>query len=270
MTRGSKRFSLMACVIGMFAATLLGSTVFSITTPQFNGGNGLPRVGLSAADVRSSFDAETEDRSSLCFFFASIVSVVAAGAAIRRVTMRAMTAKNTEEGRRQFIAAAGLTSFISAIPSAQAQISDTAVEASNAAPVDVPDRINSDPYELIGMTNPDSEKEDYKVFYMKRNYKEDTYQVMKHMKISASLDKGTANMEKWNKRVKEEMNDWLALYRRQDAIIGRQSYYSLYSGINKLASHFTSYGPKFPFPNKRRPRFFELMNTTEKYLEKGK
>ena len=23
-------------------------------------------------------------------------------------------------------------------------------------------------------------------------------------------------MEKWNKRVKEEMNDWVALYRRQD------------------------------------------------------
>ena len=28
--------------------------------------------------------------------------------------------------------------------------------------------------------------------------------------------KGTPNMEKWNKRVKEEMNDWVALYRRQD------------------------------------------------------
>lgn len=260
--------TLTALVIGIFVATFVGSTVFSITTPRLTGGNRLPGVGvgLLPSGIGSAFDGESQASSSLCFFLASIATVAVASAAVRRVAMRA----TSDDGRRQFIVAAGFTSLVSAVPSAQAQISDSAVEATNAAPIDVPDRINSDPYELIGMTNPDSEKEDYKVFYMKRNYKEDTYQVMKHMKISASLDKGTANMEKWNKRVKEEMNDWLALYRRQDAIIGRQSYYSLYSGINKLASHFTSYGPKFPFPNKRRPRFFELMNTTEKYLEKGK
>ncbi|CAE7195572.1 PSB27-1 [Symbiodinium natans] len=105
---------------------------------------------------------------------------------------------------------------------------------------------------------------------MKSKYRQDTYQVMKHMKISASLDKGTPNMEKWNSRIKKEMNDWLALYRRQNLSVGRQSYYSLYSAINTLASHFTSYGPKFPFPNKRRPRFYELCNQVEKYLEKGK
>ncbi|CAE7667991.1 PSB27-1 [Symbiodinium sp. CCMP2456] len=136
--------------------------------------------------------------------------------------------------------------------------------------VEVPDRINSDPYELIGMENTADKKEDYKTFYMKSKYRQDTYQVMKHMKISASLDKGTPNMEKWNSRVKKEMNDWLALYRRQNLSVGRQSYYSLYSAINTLASHFTSYGPKFPFPNKRRPRFYELCNQVEKYLEKGK
>ena len=136
--------------------------------------------------------------------------------------------------------------------------------------VDVPDRINADPYELIGMDDPDNKKEDYKTFYMKQKYRADTYQVMKHMKISASLDKGTPNMERWNTRIKKEMNDWLAIYRRQNVSVGRQSYYSLYSAINTLASHFTSYGPKFPFPNKRRPRFFELCQQVEKYLEKGK
>mmetsp|Transcript_76735 Transcript_76735/g.106575 ORF Transcript_76735/g.106575 Transcript_76735/m.106575 type:complete len:213 (-) Transcript_76735:99-737(-) len=136
--------------------------------------------------------------------------------------------------------------------------------------VDVPDRINADPYELIGMEDPDNKKEDYKTFYMKQKYRADTYQVMKHMKISASLDKGTPNMERWNTRIKKEMNDWLAIYRRQNVSVGRQSYYSLYSAINTLASHFTSYGPKFPFPNKRRPRFFELCQQVEKYLEKGK
>jgi len=136
--------------------------------------------------------------------------------------------------------------------------------------VEIPDRIKEDPFELIGMDDPSDQKSDFKYFYMKRNYRLDSYQVMKHMKLSASLDKGTPRMDEWNSRVKREMNDWLALYRRQDQVVGRSSYYSMYSAVNSLASHFTSYGTKFPFPKKKRPRFYELMNVTEKYLEKGK
>mmetsp|Transcript_76736 Transcript_76736/g.106577 ORF Transcript_76736/g.106577 Transcript_76736/m.106577 type:complete len:210 (-) Transcript_76736:101-730(-) len=172
----------------------------------------------------------------------------------------------SQASRRGLLSTLGLTAL--GVPlAAQAQ---GATGAPPKPQVEVPDRINSDPYELIGMDNTADKKEDYKTFYMKSKYRQDTYQVMKHMKISASLDKGTPNMEKWNTRVKKEMNDWLALYRRQNLSVGRQSYYSLYSAINTLASHFTSYGPKFPFPNKRRPRFYELCNQVEKYLEKGK
>eukprot|EP00929_Paragymnodinium_shiwhaense_P119595 TRINITY_DN914_c0_g2_i1.p1 TRINITY_DN914_c0_g2~~TRINITY_DN914_c0_g2_i1.p1 ORF type:complete len:215 (+),score=63.18 TRINITY_DN914_c0_g2_i1:155-799(+) len=135
--------------------------------------------------------------------------------------------------------------------------------------VELPERITSDPYQLLGV-NPDSKKEDRAEFYMKRAYRDDTYQVLKHMKISGSLDKGTPNMERFNNRVKEEMDDWMSLYRRQDGVVGRQSFYALRSSVNALASHFTSYGPKFPFPNKRRPRFYQKINLCEKYLEKGK
>merc|ERR1711974_477022 len=142
-----------------------------------------------------------------------------------------------------------------------APMGGTATEALAEAPaVDLPDRISEDPYQLIGMVDPSNSKDDKKEFYMKKKYREDTYQVLKHMKISGSLDKGTPNMQKWNLRVKEEMDDWVAMYRRQDLVVGRQSYYALYSAINTLASHFTSYGPKFPFPSKRRPRFYELVN----------
>eukprot|EP00929_Paragymnodinium_shiwhaense_P119594 TRINITY_DN914_c0_g1_i1.p1 TRINITY_DN914_c0_g1~~TRINITY_DN914_c0_g1_i1.p1 ORF type:complete len:238 (+),score=56.90 TRINITY_DN914_c0_g1_i1:73-714(+) len=135
--------------------------------------------------------------------------------------------------------------------------------------VELPERITSDPYQLLGV-NADSKKEDRAEFYMKRAYRDDTYQVLKHMKISGSLDKGTPNMERFNNRVKEEMDDWMSLYRRQDGVVGRQSFYALRSSVNALASHFTSYGPKFPFPNKRRPRFYQKINLCEKYLEKGK
>jgi len=195
------------------------------------------------------------------------IVLVAAALAVRgaatcaRSQSKGCTKGDTSETSRRSVILPIAASAAAAVP-----LPGSAIE------VDVPDRINVDPYDLIGMTEAETEnaKKDRAEFYMHKVYKTDTYQVLKHMKISASLDKGTPNMEKWNKRIKEEMNDWVALYRRQDAVVGRQSYYSLYSAVNTLASHFTSYGPKFPFPNKRRPRFFELINTTEKYLEKGK
>lgn len=143
-------------------------------------------------------------------------------------------------------------------------------EAQAPIEIDLPPKINQDPYELLQISDPDNAKQDKNEFFLKRNYKEDTYQLVKHMKISASIDKGTPNMERFQKRIKEEMNDWVALYRRQDSVVGRQSYYSLYSAVNTLSSHLASYGPKFPFPNKRRPRFYQLIAQTEKYLEKGK
>jgi len=208
--------------------------------------------------------------------FLSLSTAVAALAAAtgcslsRRSVARAAQAKSTEEeaSRRNVVLPAIAAVFASADEkSAEAQPAGYQAPMSK---VEIPDRINQDPYELIGMDDPADQKSDFKYFYMKRNYRLDSYQVMKHMKLSASLDKGTPRMDEWNSRVKREMNDWLALYRRQDQVVGRSSYYSMYSAVNSLASHFTSYGTKFPFPKKKRPRFFELMNVTEKYLEKGK
>jgi len=198
---------------------------------------------------------------------ASAAATAALAATMRRRGLAAK-AKATEEdleapSRRSAAAAiAAIASFGVAAAPAFAEIKE--------AEVDLPPRINSDPYELLGISNPDDAKVDRESFRMKRNYREDTYQVLKHMKISGSLDKGTPQMEKYQQRVKQEMDDWVALYRRQDSVVGRQSYYSLYSGVNTLASHLVSYGPKFPFPNKRRPRLYQLINQTEKYLEKKK
>mmetsp|Transcript_55800 Transcript_55800/g.120595 ORF Transcript_55800/g.120595 Transcript_55800/m.120595 type:complete len:218 (+) Transcript_55800:52-705(+) len=194
------------------------------------------------------------------FFAASFVSLSSQPVRQPAVALQALSEEDSVQSRRGALAVAGFSALASAAPAL----------AEEKAPVALPQRINENPYDLIGMGNPEDQKEDRENFYMKKKYRDDTYQVVKHMKISGSLDKGTPNMEKWNKRVKEEMDDWLALYRRTDSIVGRQSYYALYSAVNTLASHFTSYGPKFPFPNKRRARFYELINQAERYLEKGK
>jgi len=263
---GRRSSSIVAAAAGV--TLLLGSVVPVFILPNPHGltiSNG-PQRSFGASWTSGSLGAGSGALSAGILIGA--LSAVAALARARCAVVARAVSSDVEEGRsRREVLVPGVAalSFLGA-SAAEAQAPPPAEKPK----VDVPDRINADPYELIGMEKPEDRVEDYKTFYMKKNYRNDSYQVLKHMKISASLDKGSPKMEQWNTRVKEEMNDWLALYRRQDNVKGRQSYYSLYSAVNTLASHFTSYGAKFPFPNKRRPRFFELTTNTEKFLEKGK
>jgi len=262
----------MVCGLALLMVWRLGgSSAFSFnwTKSQSLTLKERPEVSLVAASQRavdSSHFEGTSFVSNLCGCLSTFVAV----ACVTSLTVRAKAQRSAskapvdagedvEMGRRAMV-----------LPMALATCGTVAAQTpAYAEEVALPTKITADPYELLSI-DPASKSQDKKEFDMHKNYRQDTYQVVKHMKISGSIDKGAPNMEKWNKRVKEEMNDWVALYRRQDAVVGRQSYYALYSAVNTLASHFTSYGPKFPFPNKRRARFYELINQTERYLEKNK
>ena len=54
---------------------------------------------------------------------------------------------------------------------------------------------------LLGVT-PGDKLQEKKEFKMKEKYKQDTEQLLKHMKIAGSLEKGTPNMETYNRQVK--------------------------------------------------------------------
>ena len=69
-------------------------------------------------------------------------------------------------------------------------------------------------------------------------------------------------------KTKEEMNDFVSFYRRFQGIQGRQSFSLLYTSINVLAGHYTSYGLKFPVPEKRRKRLLQEMLDIEKNIRK--
>ena len=47
-----------------------------------------------------------------------------------------------------------------------------------------------------------------------------------------------------------------------------RSFSTLYTAINVLAGHYTSYGPKFPVPEKRRKRLFQEYAEVEKNIKK--
>ncbi|KAJ8609126.1 hypothetical protein CTAYLR_006072 [Chrysophaeum taylorii] len=101
-----------------------------------------------------------------------------------------------------------------------------------------------------------------------QDYYTDAAKVVTHMRLATGLDKGAPNMEKIAINTKKEMSDFVAFYRRFTNVAGKQSFSTLYTSINVLAGHYTSYGPKFPVPEKRRKRLYQEYAEIEKNIKK--
>ncbi|GFH52725.1 hypothetical protein CTEN210_09201 [Chaetoceros tenuissimus] len=102
------------------------------------------------------------------------------------------------------------------------------------------------------------------------NYEEDAKKVRDHMYVATGLGKGAVKMEDYGKNMKKEMIDFVSYYRRFPKIAGKPSFSTLYTSINVLAGHYTSYGFKYPLPEKRRKRLYQEYAEIEKSLKRGR
>jgi photosystem II Psb27 protein len=101
-------------------------------------------------------------------------------------------------------------------------------------------------------------------------YEEDASKVRKHMVIATGMAKGAEKMEEFGKNMKKEMVDFVSYYRRFPTVAGKPSFSTLYTSINVLAGHYTSYGFKYPLPEKRRKRLYQEYAEIEKSLKRGR
>lgn len=101
-------------------------------------------------------------------------------------------------------------------------------------------------------------------------YEQDALKVRDHMVIATGLAKGSTNMEDFGKNMKKEMVDFVSYYRRFPNVAGKPSFSTLYTSINVLAGHYTSYGYKYPLPEKRRKRLYQEYAEIEKSLKRGR
>lgn len=102
------------------------------------------------------------------------------------------------------------------------------------------------------------------------NYEQDAKKVRDHMFVATGLGKGATKMEDYGKNMKKEMIDFVSYYRRFPKIAGKPSFSTLYTSINVLAGHYTSYGYKYPLPEKRRKRLYQEYAEIEKSLKRGR
>ena len=107
-------------------------------------------------------------------------------------------------------------------------------------------------------------------FGLSYNYDQDAAKVRGHMVTATGLGKGAKDMEDFGKNMKKEMVDFVSYYRRFPKIAGKPSFSTLYTSINVLAGHYTSYGYKYPLPEKRRKRLYQEYAEIDKSLKRGR
>jgi len=101
-------------------------------------------------------------------------------------------------------------------------------------------------------------------------YEEDAAKVTEHMIIATGMAKGAVKMEDYGKNLKKEMTDFVSYYRRFPKVAGKPSFSTLYTSINVLAGHYTSYGFKYPLPEKRRKRLYQEYAEIDKSLKRSR
>jgi len=101
-------------------------------------------------------------------------------------------------------------------------------------------------------------------------YDEDAAKVREHMIVATGMGKGAIKMEDFGKNMKKEMIDFVSYYRRFPKVAGKPSFSTLYTSINVLAGHYTSYGYKYPLPEKRRKRLYQEYAEVDKSLKRNR
>lgn len=107
-------------------------------------------------------------------------------------------------------------------------------------------------------------------FALTNDYYKDCQKLVNHIRYAVQLEKGNPIIADFAQKTKDEINDFVSFYRRYNGVSGKQSFSLLYTSANVLAGHYTSYGVKFPVPEKRRKRLLQELNDIEKNIRKSR
>merc|ERR1712071_70370 len=176
-----------------------------------------------------------------------LIATLAVASAFSPSIKMSITEKS-QAGRRDFLQAAGVTAVASTV--------SLGMPIPALAEVIVPEQFTD--YEF-----PDNWGLSFK-------YEEDAAKVRAHMVTATGLGKGAVKMEDYGQNMKKEMIDFVSYYRRFPKVAGKPSFSTLYTSINVLAGHYTSYGFKYPLPEKRRKRLYQEYAEIEKSLKRGR
>eukprot|EP00798_Chlamydomonas_sp_ICE-L_P006533 gene6533-3175_t len=105
---------------------------------------------------------------------------------------------------------------------------------------------------------------------MTEEYTKRTTNILAEVRTVLDLARDDPTKEEAVKALRTDINSWVAEYRREPKIGGRQSYGQTYSALNALAGHYNSFGATAPLPKKRLERVNKELNDAALFLSRGR
>ncbi|MCU0536546.1 MAG: photosystem II protein Psb27 [Hydrococcus sp. Prado102] len=100
------------------------------------------------------------------------------------------------------------------------------------------------------------------------NYKQDTLDVIETLSSAIDLTPDAPNKADLQSLARQQINDYIALYRRKDKSGGLRSFTTMQTALNSLAGYYTSYGSR-PLPEKLKTRLKQELKQAATALERG-
>ncbi|KAG9149828.1 hypothetical protein Leryth_025888, partial [Lithospermum erythrorhizon] len=101
-------------------------------------------------------------------------------------------------------------------------------------------------------------------------YIKETEEVINKVRSMLTLDQRNSNVAEAVAYLRDTSNYWVAKYRREKDLLGKASFWDMYSALNDVSGHYISFGRTAPIPEKRKQRILEEMDTAEKALLRGR
>lgn len=103
---------------------------------------------------------------------------------------------------------------------------------------------------------------------MSGDYKQDTLTVIDSLRTAINLPEDAPDKNAAEANARNLINDFFALYRRDNAVEGLSSFATTRTALNALAGHYSSY-PNRPVPEKLKKRLEQEFRQVEAALKRG-
>ncbi|MFN4280753.1 photosystem II protein Psb27 [Thermosynechococcus sp.] len=99
------------------------------------------------------------------------------------------------------------------------------------------------------------------------NFREDTLALIGSLREAIALPENDPNKKAAQAEARKKLNDFFALYRRDDSLRSLSSFMTMQTALNSLAGHYSSY-PNRPLPEKLKARLEQEFKQVELALDR--
>ncbi|KAK4526047.1 hypothetical protein GAYE_SCF19G3958 [Galdieria yellowstonensis] len=107
-------------------------------------------------------------------------------------------------------------------------------------------------------------------FKLTGQYEQDVRNMIESLRMACDLQRDTPEHDSTVQSIRKQMSDFVSFYRRNPNVAGSPSFSTIYTAINTVAGHYTTFGTEYPIPEKRKARLEQQFKDIERAVSRGR